>query len=366
MAWVEGMNNRFVVIMAGGRGERFWPQSRLTRPKHLLPIVGDSAMLAQTVDRLDGLVPTENIFVITNVEQRDAVLESCPSLLPERVIGEPVGRDTAAAVGLAALLVDHEQKDAAFALLPADHVIEDGAGFRSVLTSSFDAAEKNDFLVTIGIKPTFPSTGYGYLCRGAEMEKASGRLVSKVDRFVEKPDLETAEKYLAEGGYFWNAGMFVWRPSVILSAIAKHASGLSSGLDDLRADWSKNGSLLGAMEKVYPELEKISVDFAVMEKADGVVMLESDFDWDDVGEWPAIARHYSADENGNVFKGAGVAVDSNGNLAFAEDGHCVTLLGVKDLIVVQSGDATMVCHKDRAQEVKALAQKVSDKHPGLS
>jgi mannose-1-phosphate guanylyltransferase len=186
------MNNRFVVIMAGGRGERFWPQSRLTRPKHLLPIVGDSAMLAQTVERLDGLVPIENIFVITNVEQRDAVLESCPGLLPDRVIGEPVGRDTAAAVGLAALLVDDKEKDAAFALLPADHVIEDGAGFRSVLTSSFEAAEKDDFLVTIGIKPTFPSTGYGYLCRGAEMEKASGRLVSKVDRFVEKPDLETA------------------------------------------------------------------------------------------------------------------------------------------------------------------------------
>ena len=200
MAWVEYMNDRFVVIMAGGRGERFWPQSRLTRPKHLLPIVGDSAMLAQTVERLDGLVPIENIFVITNVEQRDAVLESCPSLIPERVIGEPVGRDTAAAVGLAALLVDHERKDAAFALLPADHVIEDASGFRSVLASSFESAEKNDFLITIGIKPDFPSTGYGYLCQGEELEEVSGRLVSKVDRFVEKPDLETAEKYLSEGG----------------------------------------------------------------------------------------------------------------------------------------------------------------------
>jgi mannose-1-phosphate guanylyltransferase len=360
------MKNRFVVIMAGGRGERFWPQSRLTRPKHLLPIVGNSAMLAQTVDRLEGLVKPENIFVITNVEQREAVLDCCPTLLPERVIGEPVGRDTAAAVGLAALLVDHEQKDAAFALLPADHVIEDGAGFRSVLESSFEAAEKNDFLVTIGIKPTFPSTGYGYLCQGAKVEQAAGRSVARVERFVEKPDLATAEKYLSEGGYFWNAGMFVWRPGVILSAIAQHVPVLSSGLDQLRVDWNANGSLVGAMEKVYPELEKISVDFAVMEKAEGVVMLESDFDWDDVGEWPAIARHYPVDEKGNVFKGDGLAVDSDGNLAFAEDGHCVTLLGVKDLIVVQSGDATMVCHKDRAQEVKALAQQVAEKHPGVS
>ena len=366
MAWVRNMNNRFVVIMAGGRGERFWPQSRLTRPKHLLPIVGDSAMLAQTVDRLDGLIPQENIFVLTNVEQRDAVLETCPSLLPNRVIGEPVGRDTAAAVGLAALIVDHEIKDAVFALLPADHVIEDSAGFCSVLESSFEAAEKNDCLVTIGIKPTFPSTGYGYLCQGGEMEKASGHIVSKVDRFVEKPDLKTAEKYLSEGGYFWNAGMFVWRPSVILSEIAEHAPGLSEGLKDLRKSWNDSGSLVAAMDRVYPNLEKISIDFAVMEKADGVVMLESNFDWDDVGEWPAIARHYSADENGNVFKGNGVSVDSKGNLAFAEKGHCITLLGVEDLIVVQSGDATMVCHKDRAQEVKALAKKVSEKNPELS
>lgn len=352
--------------MAGGRGERFWPQSRLTRPKHLLPIVGDSAMLAQTVERLQGLVPPENIFVITNVEQRDAVLESCPSLLPGRVIGEPMGRDTAAAVGLAALLVDHEEKDAAFALLPADHVIEDGAGFRSVLNSSFETAEKNDFLVTIGIKPTFPSTGYGYLCRGGEVEQSRGRAVSQVGRFVEKPDLPTAEEYLEEGGYFWNAGMFVWRPSVILSAISKHVPVLSAGLDTLQADWNENGSLVHAMEKVYPELEKISVDFAVMEKAESVVMLESDFDWDDVGEWPAIGRHYPADEKGNVFKGDGVAMDSSDNLTFSDQGHCVTLLGVKDLIVVQSGDATLVCHKDRAQEVKALAQQVAGKHPELS
>lgn len=248
MAWLEGMSNRFVVIMAGGRGERFWPQSRLTRPKHLLPIVGDSPMLAQTVDRLKGLVPPENVFVITNKEQRDAVLESCPALLPERVIGEPEGRDTAAAVGLAALLVDQEAKDAAFALLPADHVIEDGEGFRSVLTSSFEAAEQDDYLVTIGIKPSFPATGYGYLSQGEELNKVLSRPVSKVDRFVEKPNVSTAEKYLSEGGYFWNAGMFVWRPSVILSAIEKHAPVLSAGLKELQADFTSTGSLLGAME----------------------------------------------------------------------------------------------------------------------
>ena len=360
------MKNRYVVIMAGGRGERFWPQSRLKRPKHLLPIVGESAMLAQTIDRLEGLVPAERVFVITNAEQRESVLETCPGLLPERVIGEPVGRDTAAAVGLAALLVEKEGEDAAFALLPADHVIENGDGFRSVLSGAFEAAEADDLLVTVGIKPSFPSTGYGYLNCGEKVEDIASRQVMRVKRFVEKPDLEKAQEYLEDGNYFWNAGMFVWRPSVILGEIEHLVPDLFVGLNKLRSSWAESSDLDQAMNRVYPDLKKISIDFAVMERASRVVMLESDFDWDDVGEWPAIARHYPADENGNVFKGTGLAINAGNNLTFAESGHCVTLLGVKDLIVVQSGDATMVCHKDYAQQVKALAQKVSEKHPELS
>jgi len=359
------MKKRFVVIMAGGKGERFWPQSRLKRPKHLLPIVGDAPMLAQTVDRLEGVVRPEDVFVITNAEQREAVLEGCPNLLPERVIGEPQGRDTAAAVGLAALLVEQADSGAAFALLPADHVITDGAGFRAVLEGAFEAAEAEDFLVTIGIQPDFPSTGYGYLKQGEAIRSCS-RPVHRVERFVEKPNLEKAEQYMEEGGYFWNAGMFIWRPSVILSAIQKHATELSSELDELSQSWEKSGSVAEAMQQVYPNLHKISIDFAVMEKAEGVVMLESAFDWDDVGEWPAIARHYPADGDGNVFKGTGVAMDSSGNLSYAEKGHTISLLGVKDLIVVQSGDATLVCHKDYAQQVKGLAQKVCEEDPSLA
>ena len=360
------MKNRYVVIMAGGKGERFWPQSRLRRPKHLLPIVGDGPMLSQTIERLDGLVPPERVYVITNAEQRDAVLECCPSLLPDKVIGEPEGRDTAAAVGLAALLVEAQGEDSAFALLPADHVIENHEGFRSVLEAAFEAAEEDLSLVTIGIKPDFPATGYGYLCRGEELNAENGRVLSQVDRFVEKPDLAKAEEYLQAGHYYWNAGMFVWRPSVILSALGKYAPELSAGLAELKEDWKLSGSLAESMSKVYPTLEKISIDFAVMEKAEGVVMLESAFDWDDVGEWPAIARHYAKDDSGNVFKGMGVAIDSTENLTFSEDGHCISLLGVKDLIVVQSADATMICHKDCAQQVKELAQQVSKSHPELS
>ena len=359
------MKNRYVVIMAGGRGERFWPQSRLKKPKHLLPIVGESPMLAQTVERLKGLVSPGQVFVITNAEQREAVLGSCPELLPEQVIGEPQGRDTAAAVGLAALLVERKEPGAAFALLPADHVISDGAGFRKVLAGAFAAAEQKDVLVTIGIKPDSPSTGYGYLRQGADAGKLATLPVHEVERFVEKPNLEKAESYLQEGGYFWNAGMFVWRTDVILAAICEHAPELSKGLEDLSNHWTESGSINQAMDQVYPQLEKISIDFAVMEKAKDVVMLESAFDWDDVGEWPAIARHYPADDMGNVFKGAGSALDASGNLTYAEPGHTISLLGVKDLIVVQSGDATLVCHKDCAQQVKELAQQVCQKNPDL-
>ena len=360
------MKNRYVVIMAGGRGERFWPQSRLRKPKHLLPIVGDSPMLAQTVKRLSGLVPAEQVFVITNIEQREAVLESCPDLLPERVIGEPQGRDTAAAVGLAALLVDQVDPGAAFALLPADHVIADGEGFRKVLAGAFEAAEQNDFLVTIGIEPDFPSTGYGYLKQGEKLTDAGALPVHRVERFVEKPNLDKAEEYLDAGGYFWNAGMFVWRPDVILGAISRHAPELSAGLKELVVQRDSTGSIEQAMDLVYPSLQKISIDFAVMEKAEDVVMLQSAFDWDDVGEWPAIARHYPADDAGNVFKGHGSALEAQGNLTYAEPGHTITLLGVQDLIVVQSGDATLVCHKDYAQQVKALAQQVCQENPELA
>ncbi len=351
--------------MAGGRGERFWPQSRLKKPKHLLPIVGESPMLAQTVERLKGLVPPEQVFVITNAEQRDAVLASCPELLPGQVIGEPQGRDTAAAVGLAALLVERVEPGVAFALLPADHVIADGAGFRKVLAAAFAAAEHKDVLVTIGIRPDTPSTGYGYLKQGANAGELATLPVHQVERFVEKPDLEKAQQYLQDGGYFWNAGMFVWRTDVILAAIRQHAPKLSSGLDDLSNHWQESGSIDQAMSQVYPQLEKISIDFAVMEKAKDVVMLESAFDWDDVGEWPAIARHYPADAQGNVFKGSGSALDASGNLTYAEPGHTISLLGVKDLIVVQSGDATLVCHKDCAQQVKAMAQQVCQENPNL-
>ena len=358
------MSEPYVVIMAGGRGERFWPHSRLRRPKHLLPIVGETPMLAQTVARLSGLVPPDRIFVVTNCEQREATLETCPELLPQQVVGEPMGRDTAAAVGLSALLVKRASEDAVFAMLPADHVIDRAAGFQDVLQAAMEAASKEDVLVTIGVRPTEPATGYGYVQRGELRLEAKGRSVHEVKRFVEKPDLETARSYLESGDYFWNAGMFVWRPEVILNSLAAHAPELREALRGLEECEDESEDLDSCMQRVYPQLPKISIDYAVMEKAQNVVMVESDFDWDDVGEWPAVARHFPTDEAGNVLRGEVVALDAADNLVISPKGRLTALLGVEDLIVVETEDATLICHRDKAQEVKRLAQEIGRREDG--
>lgn len=355
------MSNRYVVIMAGGRGERFWPQSRLRRPKHLQPIVGSTSMLAQTVDRLSGLVPPSNIFVITNREQREAVVEECPTLLPEQIVGEPVGRDTAAAVVLATMLIKERDPEGVFAILPADHVVHNARGFCKVLKSAFGVAEKEPVLITIGIKPTEAATGYGYIeCGPVRFETKDGRPVFHVERFVEKPDKSTAQKYVDSGNYFWNAGMFVWSVPAIEQAFKAHAQAHHDVLSKMYTKLNEGERLGPILDRHYPGIEKISIDYAIMEKAKDVVVIESEFDWDDVGEWPAVARHSDPDEFGNVIRGDVVLDGAKGNIVVSPTGHLTALLGVDDLIVVQTADATLICPKDQAQSIKKLVQKVAD------
>lgn len=356
------MTKRYVVIMAGGRGERFWPESRLACPKQLLPIVGDNAMLAQTVDRLKGLVDPQDVFVITNAEQRDAVLQVCPELDPAKVIGEPVGRDTAAAVGLATILVRRENPDATFAMLPADAVIYNTEGLRSTLETVFVAAEVNPVLATVGITANFPATGYGYIQQGDTLGEFADRKVFNVKRFVEKPDLETAQGYLDSGDYFWNAGMFVWSVTSIVEQLEASTPSLWAALQAIDTGLAVGEAIDPLLAEHYPKLEKISVDYAIIEKADNVVMVESGFDWDDVGDWPALARHYPADAAGNVVRGSAQLESATGNIVFSRDeGHLIALLGVDDLIVVKTEDATLVCHKDKAQQIKNLVKAIGAK-----
>ncbi len=350
------MDDQFIVIMAGGKGERFWPESRLKRPKHLLPIVGSSPMLRQTVDRIGNAVPKENIFVVTNVTQQEAIREMCPDLPSENIVAEPVGRDTAPAVGLSMLLVKQKNPNGVFTLLPADHVIHDSEGFQKCLQTGFDLAGGSDVLVTIGIAPTHPATGYGYIQKGEALDRFEAQKAFKVKRFVEKPDLAIATDYVESGEYYWNAGMFVWSVKAIESAFSKHNPALLQGIEKIEKSIADGQSLADALDVVYPNLERISIDFSVMEKAENVVTIESTFDWDDVGEWPAIERHGDKDDAGNLLSGLGMAEDASNNIVFNDGKRVTALLGVDDLIVVHTEDATLVCHRSKAQDIKKIVK----------
>jgi len=354
------MENRFAVIMAGGKGERFWPASRLKQPKHLLPIVGDEPMLAQTVKRLDGFMPPENVFVITNLEQLEATREVCPILPDENVVAEPIGRDTAAAVGLAMLLVRRRDENGVMAMLPADACIKDAEGFQKTLAAAFEAAEASASLVTIGIEPDHPATGYGYIHLGEKVLEKAGQDIFRVRQFKEKPDLETARKYVESGDYYWNAGMFIWSAPTIADALAKHTPKLKEGLDRIWGAWSEGGELADLLAELYPNLEKISIDFAVMEKAENTLTLRARFDWDDVGSWTALERHFPKDDSGNTVSGDAVALDSSGNIVVSGKNHTVALIGVKDLVVARADDATLVCHKSQAQNIKELVRRLGE------
>ncbi|MDQ5980402.1 MAG: mannose-phosphate guanylyltransferase [Verrucomicrobiota bacterium] len=346
--------------MAGGRGERFWPQSCAATPKHLLPIVGDKTMLAQTVERVAGVVPRENIFVLTTQAQQTGCQRACPDLPPANIVAEPMGRDTAAATGLAMLLVKQRNPEATFAMLPADHVIHDVKEYGGLLNVAFEAAESADVLVTLGIKPTAPETGFGYIQQSAPWKKIGGRDVMAVKRFVEKPNLETAQGYLTSGEYFWNAGMFVWRVPVVETAFRAHAPELYAGLAKLEAAAGSAGGWAEALPQVYPTLPRISVDYALMEKSTNVVVVPATFDWDDVGAWPAIAKHFTPDSAGNVLRGLAMVEGGAKNIVVSADGHLTAVVGASDLVVVHTAQATLVCPKEKAQEIKALLKRLGE------
>ena len=339
----------WAVIMAGGYGERFWPMSRRSRPKQLLPIVGDKTMIQQTVERLRPLFGDARMVVVTNREQAAAVRKQLPRL--KHVLAEPVGRNTAPCIGLAAAYISRLDPRAVMAVVPADSYIRDVKRYRSVVKESLALAGQDDVLVTIGIKPTSPHTGYGYVQTG---KKISPRFWY-ARRFVEKPDLKTAKKFLASGDYRWNAGMFVWSLRAVRAAFQAHQPVMWSQIEKI--------TNARALARIYPKLGKISVDYAIMEKAANVVVANGDFDWDDVGDWAAVERHYPRDENGNVARGNFLGADAAGCIVVGDDGHLVGAVGVRDLVVVHTRDATLVCHKSQAQKVRDLVKALAAKKP---
>lgn len=358
------MPKSFVVILAGGKGERFWPQSRLRRPKQLLPIVGDQPMLVQTLERVLPVVPAENVLILTNTEQAAAVRRLCPKLPRENIVAEPVGRDSGPAVGLAAQLVALRDPQAVFASLHSDAAIHDAKSFQRDLRAALTAAAKEPVIVTIGVPQTEPATGFGYIQRGAPWQTHRGREIFHARRFVEKPTLKVAKQFLKSGDYLWNTGIFVWRAQVVLEAFQRNAPEVFAGLERIAAGVRQRRSLPRVLAEVFPTIPKIAVDYAVLEKADNVVVLPASFDWDDVGSWTALTRHFPPDAAGNVVRGDATLVGARGNIVMSAEGHLTAVFGADDLIVVHTADATLVVPKARAAEIKELLKAIAARKDG--
>jgi mannose-1-phosphate guanylyltransferase len=349
----------YAVILAGGSGERFWPMSTTRRPKQFLAIPSGKPLICAAVERIEKLIPGKQVFIITRQDLVNMVRRAMPSFPENNIIGEPCGRDTAAAVALGAALVKKRNPSAAFCVLTSDHLIGQHDLFRKTLREAFRLALSSDCLVTIGIKPASPSTGFGYIEAGKNFWRESGISAFKVRRFVEKPDLRTAKKYLRSGNFFWNSGMFIWSVAVLEKAIAAHYPRL---INLIRAIEKTSGgkSFRKTLQTEYAKLRKISIDYALMEKAENIVMVRGDFIWDDIGSWAALERHCRKDKHGNVILGKGEALDARDNIVVAEDG-LVALIGVRDLVVVRSAKATLVCARKKAQDVKQMVRLIANR-----
>lgn len=345
----------YALILAGGSGTRFWPLSRDARPKQLLDLFGDGTLLEQTIRRLDGLVPAENILILTSASQLDAVRAAAPMLPAENVFAEPARRDTAPAVALGIGLVAARDPEAMMMVLPADQLIRDAEGFRDVMRDALCVAEHSDGLVTVGIQPTWPCPSYGYIERGDAAVFANCKAehqAYEVRRFREKPNPELAEEFLRHGGFSWNAGMFVWKVPAVSGQLAKHAPELAEFINALRtAD-----DPLACIAERFPQLPARSIDYALMEKADRILNIEASFDWDDVGSWISIAKYFPAYGDENRANRTLTEIQSHRNIVFtSQPGTHVALLGVDDLIVVQTPDALLVADRHQADAIKKLA-----------
>ncbi len=338
------MNERvFAVLLAGGAGTRFWPLSRRSRPKQVLPVGGEAPMVRATLARLGDLVPPERVLVVTGEDQAAAVAGVLPEIPPENLVLEPAPRNTAPCIGLAAVEALGREPDAVLLCLPADHVMRPAAGFREAAARALARADGAGTLVTFGIEPTRPATGYGYIRRGEETAPGFFR----VEEFREKPARERAEEYLAAGGYLWNSGMFAWRADVFLEETDRYMPENGARFALLREDPSRRADL-------FPRMEPRSVDYGILERTDRAEVLPLALRWDDVGSFAALARLVPGDEAGNHATGELLALDAHGLVTVAPEGHLVAALGVDDLVVVVTPDATLVCPRDRAEEVKSL------------
>jgi mannose-1-phosphate guanylyltransferase len=354
------------VILAGGRGTRFWPRSRTRTPKQLLNIFGKKTMLEQTAARLHPLISPGRIWTVTNVEQADGVRKQLPAAARKHVLVEPVGRNTAAAIALAAMHVRHAAKgDALLAVLPADHYIAQPERYRAIVRAALDAAKQNQNMIVLGIPPTRPETGFGYIERTGTRLDSQQLPIFPVRRFTEKPALEAAKEYVASGNYHWNAGMFFWRVSTFLENLRRYLPKTHAALESMAEHIGKR-SYERKLRAIYPALENISVDYAILEPATQqhgeprVFVIPANVGWSDIGSWAAVYELSANQAGENVFSGKGVSIDANGNLLWSPS-KFVAAIGVNNLVVVETPDALLICPRDRAQDVGRIVKYLEQK-----
>jgi mannose-1-phosphate guanylyltransferase len=346
----------YAVILAGGVGSRFWPKSSASNPKQFLQIFGDKSLLQTTAGRVRPLIRQDCIYVVTNDRYFDKIREQLPDLPPENLIIEPEARETAAGIGLAAVKLARRDPDAVMAVLPSDHFIGSEQDFRRCLSWAAEFARTNKMLVTFGIRPTEPKTGYGYIKMDRLLVNDNGRRAYHVEEFTEKPDFERALRFLQSGKYLWNSGMFVWRVQTILQAYRKHMPEMYRHLSQLY-------EILGTpderevIRELYPQMPKLSVDYAIMEKAENTAVIPADFAWDDVGSWRSVERFLSHDHSGNIVNGLHVGIDTGRCIIESED-KLIATIGVRDLLIVQSENSILVADKERDQEIKDLVRRI--------
>jgi mannose-1-phosphate guanylyltransferase len=340
-------NSFYALVLAGGSGERFWPLSRRTTPKQFLRLFSDRSLLEETVGRLDGLIPAENILILTNQEQEAAIRKALPDHPEHNIFAEPVKRDTAPAIALGVGIIASRNPSATMAVLPADHRISNVEAFQSDLKSAAQTAELGGELITIGITPSWACPGFGYIERGKPLLNSE---FFEVIRFREKPNPDLAEAFVRSGNFYWNAGMFIWSVHSILTELNRHAPDLAEFVSAIR----NSPDRAKVLRERFPSLQKTSIDYAILEKASRVLVKPAHFDWDDVGSWTAVAKYLEQLPGSNAANGPVTIQESSNNIVFTNSGTHVALLGVHDIVVVQTADAILVCHRHEVEKIKGL------------
>ncbi|MFB3065200.1 MAG: mannose-1-phosphate guanylyltransferase [Planctomycetota bacterium] len=349
--------NIFAVVLAGGRGKRFWPAGRHSRPKQLLAITTERTMLEETLSRCSGLAPPAQILIVTNSAQAEAVRKLCPDMGEGQVLVEPAMRNTAAAIGLAALHVRRADPDGIMVILAADHAIEPRERFLATFRAAARRAGEADTILVIGIPPTGPATGYGYIEAAEATTEIDGYTVHRVSRFKEKPDAATAHALLEQSSTFWNSGTFVGRAATLVAAFEEHLPDHARILGEIDACLAKGDP---PPAELYEAFENVPFDVGIVEKAQNVEVIPADFEWDDVGSWLALGRIHRADQEGNVVRGKHAGIDTHNCIVVGDADHLVTTVGLEDMIVIHTPDATLICPRDRAEDVRRLVDRLGE------